>query len=53
MDKFKYIEKIGDGTYGTVLRSINSESSKYNVSILITIIIKLKSQLSLNFFKIN
>lgn len=27
MEKFKSIEKIGDGTYGTVLKSINTETS--------------------------
>jgi hypothetical protein len=34
MEKFKNIEKIGDGTYGTVLKSINSETSK-NISKII------------------
>ena len=27
MEKFKNFEKIGDGTYGTVLKSINDETS--------------------------
>jgi len=27
MEKFRSIEKIGDGTYGTVHKSINTETS--------------------------
>ena len=29
MEKFRIVEKIGDGTYGTVLKSINKETSTF------------------------
>lgn len=29
MEKFKNVEKIGDGTYGTVIRSLNRDTSKF------------------------
>ena len=29
MEKYKSLDKIGDGTYGTVLKSVNKDISKY------------------------
>jgi hypothetical protein len=28
MEKYKSLDKIGDGTYGTVLKSVNKDLSK-------------------------
>ncbi len=29
MEKYRRMEKIGDGTYGTVLKSIDTETSNF------------------------
>ena len=29
MDKFRNLEKIGDGTYGTVIKSVDNQTSIY------------------------